>query len=115
MKATTPTRHSGTQPFPDSAIRDRIEEFWSEKTDEEAENPFVTQRKNTLHDVLPVMDSLEIVKFILRIEEIIDIEIPPKVIQRGGYQSCEEMTQHLMPQLHQLYAKKYQYLNSYAQ
>jgi len=67
---------------PQSAIVSKS--FWNEKTDEEADNPFATERKNTLHDVLPVIDSLEIVKFMLRIEEIIDIEIPPKVIQRGG-------------------------------
>ena len=64
------------------------------------------ERKNTLHDVLPVIDSLEIVKFMLRIEEIIDMEIPPKVIRRGGYDSCDEMMRHLMPQLRELYAKQ---------
>lgn len=106
MKATAPNKHSRTQQFPESAIRSCIEEFWNEKTDDEADNPFAPEKKNTLHAVLPVVDSLEIVRFILRIEEIIDKEIPPKVIQRGGYQSCEEMTEHLMPQLRQLYANK---------
>src|SRR5579871_3786908 len=114
MKATAPARHNRIQPFPESEIRDRIKKFWKEKTDEEADDPFATERKNTLYDVLPVMDSLEIVRFILRIEEIIDIEIPPKVIQRGGYDSCEEMTRHLMPQLRELYTKHY-LQNSYAQ
>ena len=107
MKATAQATPSRTEPFPESAIRNRIKQFWNEKTDEEADNPFATGRKNTLHDVLPVMDSLEIMNFILRIEEIIDMEIPPKVIQRGGYDSCDEMTQHLMPQLRELYAKRY--------
>lgn len=107
MKAIAPATPNKTEPFPESAIRKRIEQIWSEKASEEADNPFATtERKNTLHDVLPVMDSLEIVNSILRIEEIIDIEIPPNVIQRGGYDSCDEMTRHLMPQLRELYAKR---------
>jgi acyl carrier protein len=105
MKATEPATPARKKSFPESEIRDRIKQFWNEKTDEEADNPFAPERKNTLHDVLPDIDSLEIVKFILRIEEIIDIEIPPKVIQRGGYDSCDEMTRHLMPQLRELCAQ----------
>jgi len=106
MKATAPASPNRTEPFPESAIRNHIKQFWNEKTDEEADNPFAMERKNTLHDVLPVIDSLEIVKFMLRIEEIIDMEIPPKVIRRGGYDSCDEMMRHLMPQLRELYAKQ---------
>lgn len=82
-----------------------MKQFWTEKTDEETDNPFAAERKNTLHVVLPDIDSLEIVRFMLRVEEIIDIEIPPKFIQRGGYESCEEMIRHLMPQLRELCAK----------
>jgi acyl carrier protein len=106
MKATVSVTPAKTEPFPESEIRNRIKQFWNEKTDEEADNPFAPERKNTLHDVLPEIDSLEIVKFMLRIEEIIDLEIPPKVIQRGGYDSCDEMTRHLMPQLRELYAEQ---------
>lgn len=57
-----------------------------------------------MHAVLPDIDSLEIVKFTLRIEEIIDREVPPKFIQRGGYGSPDEMIRHLMPQLRALHA-----------
>ena len=88
--------------FPESKIRSRIEDFWREKTGEAADNPFAPARKNTLHSVLPDIDSLEIVKFMLRIEEIIDVEIPPKFIKRGGYQTADEAIRHLMPQLRSL-------------
>lgn len=106
MKTIVPAKHARAPSFPESDIRNLIKEFWNEKTAELAENPYAPGRKNTLHDVLPDIDSLEIVKFMLRIEEIIDIEIPPKVIQRGGYVSCDEMTRHLMPQLRDLFTEK---------
>ena len=105
MKATAPATTARTKPFPEAEIRDRIKQFWNEKTDQEANNPFAPERKNTLYDVLPDIDSLEIVKFMLRVEEIIDLEIPPKVIQRGGYESSDEMIRHLMPQLRELCAQ----------
>jgi acyl carrier protein len=93
------------KPFPESEIRDGIKQFWNQRQNEEAENPFAAERENTLHAVLPDVDSLEIVKFMLRIEEIIDIEIPSRFIQRGGYRSSDEMIRHLMPQLRRLCAK----------
>ena len=81
-------------------------EFWTEKTQEERDNPFAAEREHTLHDALPEIDSLEIVKFMLRIEEVINIEIPPKFIQRGGYNSSDEMIRHLLPQIRDLCAKQ---------
>lgn len=91
--------------FPESEICDRIKQFWKEKADEAADNPFAPEKKNTLHAVLPDLDSLEIVRFMLRIEEVIDIEIPPAFIQRGGYDSSDEMIQHIVPQLRILCAR----------
>jgi acyl carrier protein len=103
MKAVMPATLPKTQPFPESAIRNQMTQFWNEKVAEQADNPFTAERKNTLYEVLPDIDSLEVVKFMLRIEETIDIEIPPKFIKRGGYDSCDEMIRHLMPQLRTLY------------
>ena len=102
MKASVSPTPVRPKLFPESQIRTRMKQFWNEMTDEEDENPF---KEHTLHDVLPDIDSLEIVKFMLRIEEIIDIEIPPKFIKRGGYDSCAEMIGHLMPQLQDLFTK----------
>jgi acyl carrier protein len=103
MKAPAIDAPAKARLFPEADIRRRMKEFWNEKTEEEAENPFAPKRDHTLFDVLPDIDSLEIVKFMLRIEEIIDLEIPPKFIQRGGYGSADEMIQHLMPQIQSLF------------
>ena len=53
--------------FPESEICNRMKQFWKEKKDEASDNPFAPERKNTLFDVLPDLDSLEIVTFMLRI------------------------------------------------
>ncbi len=103
LARNTPLRETS---FPESQVRELIQQFWKEQTDEEADNPFATKRNFTLHALLPSIDSLEIVKFMLRIEEIIEIEIPPKFIKRGGYHSSDEMIQHLMPQIRKLYSTK---------
>jgi acyl carrier protein len=102
MKAPAPVAPAKPLSFPAGEIRRTMREFWKEKTDEEADNPYAPKQEHTLHDALPDIDSLEIVKFMLRIEEIINIEIPPKFIQRGGYDSCDEMIRHLLPQIENL-------------
>jgi acyl carrier protein len=99
LKVSTTTTPARTSSFPETGIRDRIRQFWNEQTADEADNPFVPETKNTLHEMVPDIDSLEIVRFMLRIEEIIDLEVPPKFIKRGGYETADEMIGHLMPQL----------------
>jgi len=103
MKSSVTTTLVRPKLFPESEIRDRMKQFWNEKTNEEDENPF---KEHTLHDVLPDIDSLEIVRFMLEIEQIIDVEVPPKFIKRGGYESSAEMIGHLMPQLRELYGER---------
>ena len=99
MKVSTTSTATRVSSFPETEIRNRICQFWNEQTAEEADNPYAPERKNTLHEMVPDIDSLEIVRFMLRIEEIIDVEVPPKFIKRGGYETADEMIEHLMPQL----------------
>ena len=103
---TLPVIPSRVDVFPEQEIRSRITAWWDEKVDERQNDPFATDKKNTLYQALPIIDSLEIVNFTLVIEGIIDQEIPAKFIRRGGYDSSEEMLKHLIPQLRKLYETK---------
>ena len=38
--------------------------------------------------------------------EILDIEIPPEIIKPGGYDSCDEMLDDLLPKLRDVYSGK---------
>ena len=98
--APSPTRQ--TVGFPEAEICQSIRDFWAEKKMEVAHNPYAPPREHTLHAALPEIDSLEVVRFSVRIEEIIDREMPSRFIQKGGYSSPEEMIRHLLPQLQQL-------------
>jgi hypothetical protein len=104
MKPPVSAPHLQLTEFPEREIRASITRFWSEKKEEAENNPFAPPRQDTLHDVLPEIDSLEIVRFILRVEEIIDREVPSKFIMKGGYDNCDEMIRHLLPQLKELCA-----------
>jgi hypothetical protein len=93
-----------TEPFPEQRVRDSLIELWKVKVDERVDDPFAPKKRpNTLFDMLPALDSLEIVRSILTVEQIIDMEVPSNLIKRGGYRSGDEMIKHLMPKLKKIY------------
>ena len=86
--------------FPEQKIRNSIIEWWSKALEETKNDPFAEKPKaNTLYDVLPAIDSLGILESFIIIEQILDVKVPAKFIKSGGYETCEEMLDHLMPQL----------------
>jgi hypothetical protein len=49
----------------------------------------------------PVIDSLVVVEVLLELETQVSFELPESLVQAGGYDSIDEVVQHLMPKLQQ--------------
>jgi hypothetical protein len=47
----------------------------------------------------PAIDSLVVVEILLELETQVPFELPESLVQAGGYDSVEEVVQHLMPKL----------------
>jgi hypothetical protein len=51
----------------------------------------------------PAIDSKRVVDAARVTRAVLDIELPPEIIKRGGYESCDEMINDLMPKLERVY------------
>lgn len=47
----------------------------------------------------PVIDSLLVVEVLLELEAQVPFELPESLVRAGGYDSVDEVVQHLMPKL----------------
>jgi hypothetical protein len=47
----------------------------------------------------PMIDSLVVVEVLLELETQVPFELPESLVQAGGYDSVDEVVQHLMPKL----------------
>ena len=54
----------------------------------------------------PAIDSKRVLDASSVTIEILDIEIPPEIIKPGGYDSCEEMLDDLLPKLRDVFSGK---------
>ncbi|MAB11754.1 hypothetical protein [Hyphomonas sp.] len=54
----------------------------------------------------PAIDSKRVLDASSVTSEILDIEIPPEIIKPGGYDSCDEMLDDLLPKLRDVYSGK---------
>ena len=55
----------------------------------------------------PAIDSKRVVDATIVTEEVLGIELPPEIIKPGGYETFDEMVDHLVPLLRQVYTKEY--------
>ncbi len=53
---------------------------------------------------VPAIDSKRVLDASSVTKELINIEIPPEVIRPGGYDSCEEMVDDLLPKLRRVFS-----------
>ena len=51
----------------------------------------------------PAIDSKRVVDAARVTRAVLDMELPPEIIKRGGYESCEEMISDLIPKLERVY------------
>ena len=93
--------------YSEADLLNDLRTWWDEEVSS-ADDPFATSppSSGTIFDVIPVVDSLGIVKGLLTIEEHVGFEIPPSVIQPGGYSDFDEMANHLLPKVKAMVIKK---------
>ena len=53
----------------------------------------------------PVIDSLVVVEVLLEVEPKVPFALPENLVQAGGYDSVDQVVQHLMPQLQKQWRK----------
>lgn len=51
----------------------------------------------------PAIDSKRVVDAGRVTRQVLEIELPPEIIKRGGYATCEEMISDLVPKLERVY------------
>lgn len=51
----------------------------------------------------PAIDSKRVIDAGRVTRAVLEIELPPEIIKRGGYESCDEMIADLMPKLERVY------------
>lgn len=84
--------------FPEEALKSAITEWWDATVETKEDDPFA-ERPNTLYDLVVDIDSLSAVEALIVIEREIGFEPPVSVIRRGGYKSCDDMIDHVLPAL----------------
>jgi hypothetical protein len=53
--------------------------------------------------VRPAIDSKRVVDATLITEAVLGIELPPEIIQAGGYESYEALLEHIVPRLERVF------------
>ncbi len=56
----------------------------------------------------PVIDSLVVVDVLVELESFVPFELPDSLVRAGGYDSVDEVVQHLMPQLQKRWTKHHE-------
>jgi hypothetical protein len=99
------TQVRGAQPhgrkFPEQEIISTLERWWD---DEVEDDPFAeTDKKGTLYDLLPTLDSLTALNALLGVEEHLGFKLPVTVVKRGGYKTRQQMIEHLVPRIRRIF------------
>lgn len=56
----------------------------------------------------PAIDSLVVVEVLLEIEPKVPFALPESLVRAGGYDSVDEVVQHLLPQLERRWRRHYE-------
>lgn len=59
----------------------------------------------------PVIDSLVVVGILVEVEAKVPFALPDSLVRAGGYDSVDEVVQHLMPQLQKRWRKHHEEKN----
>lgn len=102
METTIATSSVATG-IPTKELTEAIVGWWEEQTLERNNDPFAP---GTLYDVLTDVDSLSAVNVLLLLDPIVGIELPESIIKPGGYSDRQEMIDHLIPAINELFSKR---------
>lgn len=88
--------------FPRREIESKLRSWWKRKADSPFHRKSTDARitGGTVFDIQPDVSSTEAVEVFLEVEDLLGFKIKSsKIIKLGGYGSCDEFVQHLLPQL----------------
>lgn len=93
--------------FDEAAIRAELQAWWDDQV-VNSDDPFANPKvpAGTIFDVVPVVDSFSVTTALVAIEKHVGFKVPPRIIQRGGYDSFDEMVNDLVPKVGFLFEKK---------
>ena len=89
----------------EKALLADLKTWWDELVGKDDPFALPAPPAGTIMDMLPMVDSLATVAALVVIEKYVPFEVPPTVIRPGGYHSFEDMTQDMLPRLHELIDK----------
>jgi hypothetical protein len=94
--------------YSDRKLAADLRTWWDDQVDAE-DDPFADPqppRTGTIFEVVPAVDSLGVVTALITIEKHVGFTVPPRIIQRGGYNSCDDMLNDLLPKIRALVLRK---------
>jgi len=105
MHATT----DRTEAFFDSKVPELVEalEAWFEEEaaaiDGTVSHAAPSGTGGSIIDMRPAIDSKRVVDATIVTEKVLGIELPPEIIKSGGYASCQEMIDDIVPKLKKVF------------
>jgi len=97
-----------TAPFPAANVEQRIRDFLAEEGAMQATLHGASVASSGTGGTVgpqPVIDSLVVVSLLIELEPIVGCELPEDLVRAGGYETVEEVVQHLMPQVQKRWDK----------
>jgi len=108
MTPVTTAKPKTTQAFPAAEIEACIRDFLADEGAMQAELHGKSAPKDGSASGVgpqPVIDSLVVVEVLLEVEPKVPFELSESLVQAGGYDSVDEVVQHLMPRLEKRWRK----------
>jgi hypothetical protein len=96
--------------FPKAKIEEQLRAWWKRKVASPLRRRTADPKKagGTVFDIQPEVSSVETVEVCLEVEPLMGFEIKSsRVIRRGGYRTCDDFIQHLLPRLEAEFNKYY--------
>lgn len=91
-----------TAPFPATDVEQRIRDFLAEEGAMQAALHGAAVSPTTTGGAVgpqPLIDSLVVVSLLIELEPMVGFELPEDLVRAGGYDSVEQVVQHLVPQV----------------
>lgn len=94
--------------FPKGEIEERLRDWWARKVARplrrRTKDPM--KKGGTVFDVQPEVSSTEAVEVFIEIEPLLGFKIKgSRVVRRGGYRTCDDFVQHMLPRLETEFTK----------
>jgi len=91
--------------FPQDGVIAAIDAWWAQEQ-LDAQLPGDAAPAPDIMKPATEIDSHRAVRALLSIEEVVKIEIPESVIKDGGYDSIDEMKDHIVPKIRAVFEKE---------